>query len=396
MKINIRYELLFIYIIFLLNNNIFGLLNISDDIVLVIVFVFILFITIKYKNLKQRYMFKKEVLFITCLIIISSIVSYKLYGQGIMLGLRAQRKFFIVPLMYFPISKLLGSGIITRNDIEKIFYRIGISEIIIYTLYYLSGGNIGFLNINFDYRYGDIRLRVNSITIEILFLIVVNNILKGKNRKVNLLIGIIDFIFVAFILKTRLLVVGILGVAVVGVFFARKQWVLKIVSVLAIICMIPIALNLTIIKDIITTLIEDDPNDIRKLGKEYYIEQLQKTPILGRGYINTQSEEAFRGAGMDKKYYLNDNGIYGFAFMYGLIGMIWIIDIVIRCLKYGINIYKKYNDYLIFLYICYNLIVCMNMASWYWSVNGWFTLIYMFAIIDYHKKCYDGGKIENV
>lgn len=395
MKINIRYELLFIYIIFLLNNNIFGLLNISDDIVLVIVFVFILFITIKYKNLKQRYMFKKEVLFITCLIIISSIVSYKLYGQGIMLGLRAQRKFFIAPLMYFPISKLLGAGVITRNDIEKIFYRVGISEIIIYTLYYLSGGSIGFLNINFDYRYGDIRLRVNSFNIEILFLIVVNNILNGKNRKGNLLIGIIDFIFIAFILKTRLLVVGILVIAIVGIFFVRKQWILKIVSVLAIICMIPIALNLTIIKDIITTLLEDDPNDIRKLGKEYYIEQLQKTPILGRGYINTQSEEAFRGAGMDKQYYLNDNGIYGFAFMYGLIGMIWIIDIVIRCLKYGINIYKKYNDYLIFLYICYNIIVCMNMASWYWSVNGWFTLIYMFAIIDYYKKIYDKEELVN-
>ena len=395
MKINIRYELLFIYIIFLLNNNIFGLLNISDDIVLVIVFVFILFITIKYKNLKQRYMFKKEVLFITCLIIISSIVSYKLYGQGIMLGLRAQRKFFIAPLMYFPISKLLGAGVITRNDIEKIFYRVGISEIIIYTLYYLSGGSIGFLNINFDYRYGDIRLRVNSFNIEILFLIVVNNILNGKNRKGNLLIGIIDFIFIAFILKTRLLVVGILVIAIVGIFFVRKQWILKIVSVLAIICMIPIALNLMIIKDIITTLLEDDPNDIRKLGKEYYIEQLQKTPILGRGYINTQSEEAFRGAGMDKQYYLNDNGIYGFAFMYGLIGMIWIIDIVIRCLKYGINIYKKYNDYLIFLYICYNIIVCMNMASWYWSVNGWFTLIYMFAIIDYYKKIYDKEELVN-
>lgn len=395
MKINIRYELLFIYIIFLLNNNIFGLLNISDDIVLVIVFVFILFITIKYKNLKQRYMFKKEVLFITCLIIISSIVSYKLYGQGIMLGLRAQRKFFIAPLMYFPISKLLGAGVITRNDIEKIFYRVGISEIIIYTLYYLSGGSIGFLNINFDYRYGDIRLRVNSFNIEILFLIVVNNILNGKNRKGNLLIGIIDFIFIAFILKTRLLVVGILVIAIVGIFFVRKQWILKIVSVLAIICMIPIALNLTIIKDIITTLLEDDPNDIRKLGKEYYIEQLQKTPILGRGYINTQSEEAFRGAGMDKQYYLNDNGIYGFAFMYGFIGMIWIIDIVIRCLKYGINIYKKYNDYLIFLYICYNIIVCMNMASWYWSVNGWFTLIYMFAIIDYYKKIYDKEELVN-
>ena len=228
-----------------------------------------------------------------------------------------------------------------------------------------------------------------------LFLIVVNNILKGINRKKNFFIAVVEFIFIAFVLKTRLLVIGVLGIAIVGIFFVRKQWILKIVSVLAIICMIPIALNLTIIKDIITTLLEDDPNDIRKLGKEYYIEQLQKTPILGRGYINTQSEEAFRGAGMDKQYYLNDNGIYGFAFMYGLIGMIWIIDIVIRCLKYGINIYKKYNDYLIFLYICYNIIVCMNMASWYWSVNGWFTLIYMFAIIDYYKRCYDKEELGN-
>ena len=395
MKKNIRYELLFIYIIFLLNNNVFGLLQISEDIVLVIVFIYILYISIKYRKIKQKYMFKKEILFVTCLIIISSIVSYKLYGQSIILGLRAQRKFFIAPLMYFPISKLLREGIITKDDVERIFYRIGISEIIIYSLYYISGGNIGFLNINFDYRYGDIRLRVNSFYIEMLFLIVVNNILNGKNRKGNLLIGIIDFIFIAFILKTRLLVVGILGIAIVGIFFVRKQWILKIVSVLAIICMIPIALNLTIIKDIITTLLEDDPNDIRKLGKEYYIEQLQKTPILGRGYINTQSEEAFRGAGMDKQYYLNDNGIYGFAFMYGLIGMIWVFDIVIRCLKYGINIYKRYNDYLIFLYICYNIIVCMNMASWYWSVNGWFTLIYMFAIIDYYKKIYDKEELVN-
>ena len=395
MKISIRYELLFIYIIFLLNNNIFGLLNISDDIVLVIVFVFILFITIKYKNLKQRYMFKKEVLFITCLIIISSIVSYKLYGQSIILGLRAQRKFFIAPLMYFPISKLLGAGIITKNDIEKIFYRVGISEIIIYTLYYLSGGSIGFLNINFDYRYGDIRLRVNSAVVEMLFLIVVNNILNGKNRKTNVLIAVVDFIFIAFILKTRLLVVGVLGIALVGILFVRKQWILKIVSVLVIICIIPIVLNLTIVKDIITTLLEDDPNDIRKLGKEYYIEQLQKTPIVGRGYINTQSEQAFRGAGMDKQYYLNDNGIYGFAFMYGIIGIAWVVIIVIRCLKYGIIILKKYNDYLIFLFIIYNIIVCMNMATWYWSTIGMFSLGYVFANIDYYKKIYREGVVKS-
>ncbi len=385
MKIKIRIELFMLYIITLSITSFFGILNINQDIVLIECIIFCLYTEIKYYKCKNTIKcdFKYLIIFIVPLILISSFQSYKLYGQDIILGIRAQRMFLIMYMMYFPLRILIGQRKISLKDIEKMIYYIGIVQLFLYMIFFVSNGSISFLKYNYDYRYGSMRLRVNSCIINLLFILAIDNYINGINKKMSLFIIIVNVLVCSLIIKTRLLIVSYIFVLIFALIFWKKNLRKKIITILCALLLIPIILNSTIISDIISAVLENDSNDIRKIGKAYYIECLEKSPILGRGYINTLCQKAFVAAGMDKNIYLVDNGIYAFAFQYGGLGIIWFGVLWLRFLRNSIYNYKNIHDYIGILYFVHLTVLLPNITWWSWTQDGMLCIvIYMSAILE--------------
>lgn len=343
MKIKYNLDLILLYIIFIINISFFSLVDLSDDIILLCNLFFIVYIEIKYykQKSKSNYRFKYIVLFTIILIITSSYQSLELYNQSLFLGIRPQRHFFVIMLLYFPFSKLLGLNKISKEDIIKMVYRIALIQLFIQIVYYISGGSLSFINLSYDYRYGEIRLRADSCLINLLFVITVSNFIKGKNRIINLIYSVINVIYVMFMLKTRLLMVSYLGVLVVAFFIWKRDFAVKIMITFVAISIIPVILNTEIFQDTVEAILEDDPNDIRAVGKAYYMDKLKENPILGRGYINIEWEPAYVAAGMNRKIYLNDNGILGFTFVFGGLGLVWFLVWYIKLIRCRILFAKK-------------------------------------------------------
>ena len=393
MKIKINIELIMLYVIVISMTSLFGLLKISSDIVLIECLIFILYVEIKYCKIKvksSKYEFKWFIILLVPLIIMSSIRSYQLYGQAIMLGIRAQRMIFALYFMYFPLSKLYNIKKINRSDIEKMIYSIGTIQMILYTIYFVCKGKIGLLNYDYDYRYGGMRLRVDCCIINLLFILSINNYIKGRKKKENLFLIIFNVLTCALMLKTRLLIVAYIGVIIVTLFLWKKDLRKKFLICIGGLLIVPIIFKSTIIKDTIDTILENDKNDIRKIGKEYYIECLKESPLAGRGYINTLCRKAYIGAGMDRNIYLVDNGIYGFAFVYGGIGILWFIILWFKILFKSVKKYKENEDYSIILYLVYITILLPNITWWVWAGNGMIAMTIVLSIMsdkeDEHEK----------
>ena len=255
MKIKIRIELFMLYIITLSITSFFGILNINQDIVLIECIIFYLYTEIKYYKCKDtiKYEFKYLILLIIPLIIISGLQSYKLYGQEVILGIRAQRMFLIMYMMYFPLRILIGQRKINLKDIEKMIYYIGIVQLFFYMIFFVSKGNIGFLKYNYDYRYGSMRLRVNCCIINLLFVLTINNYINGINKKTNLLIIGINILVCSLIIKTRLLIASYIIVLVFALILWKKNLRKKFLIMLCGLLLIPIILKSTIISDMIST-----------------------------------------------------------------------------------------------------------------------------------------------
>lgn len=388
MKIKIRLELFMLYIIVISMTSFWGIIEISSDIVLIECIIFILYVELKYHKIKIsiKYNFSFIIGGLFFLIISSSIRSFQLYSQPIEWGIRAQRSLFVIYIMYFPLTKLLSIRKIVMKDIEKMFFTIGTIQLFIYIIFFLSNGNIKFLKYSYDYRYGGMRLRVHCCIINLLFILSINQYINGINKRKNLFLIIINVLVCALIIKTRLLIASYVIVLIMSVIIWKKNLRKKLFFILVSILIIPIIMQSTIIQDMIDTILENDVNDIRKIGKNYYIESLKDSPIIGRGYINILCEKAFIAAGMDKLIYLVDNGVYAFAFEYGMLGISWIVILWIKILKKSIRKYRLKNDYIGILYLVYLTVLLPNITWWSWTQDGMFCMTIIMSMLNEKRE----------
>lgn len=103
------------------------------------------------------------------------------------------------------------------------------------------------------------------------------------------------------------------------------------------------------------------------------------------GYINILCLNAYYGAGIDKNYFLVDNGITAFVFIYGIVGLIWLLIWFLKILKDGFNIAKNKKEYTYLLYIVHIVVLLPNIIWWYWSTSGMIVLMLIFALIENEK-----------
>lgn len=370
------------YLVDLDSINIKGAFN-YDDIPLGLSIIWSLYVLIKYRGVKvKNYIFRYEILFIFVLIIVSAIRGQQLYGQSVLLGIRAQRYFLIFFLMYFPFIKFLYADERNRIGVEKLIYRLGIIALIIYTTQYFLSSKIMFLYVRESSRYGGTRLHFGSILISLLFFFVLEKLFQRKEVNNNIIIMALLIFYNIFITRTRLSILALLFSSIVMIVLWKKNLLIKISAIIFGIIALGFLLMTPLLSEYASVLDKNtrsaDPNYIiRQLGKENYLRQLKNSPITGRGYINELNEKAYEAAGIGKGYFLNDNGITAFVFMYGIIGGAWVLSLFIKMYIYGFKMYNKQNKYMYMAYIIYLTILLPNILEFYWGWGPIYTIIIM-------------------
>lgn len=363
--------------------RILGKINI-DDFTLVLYLIFFCVVFIKYHRFpRKRYKSKIIIISTFFIALTSSFMGTKVYGQPFMLGFRPQRFFIMTYLLYFPLIRMIYCN---RNNVEyvkKVFINFGIIELILYiTQYFLISKKI-FLYMRVSERFGEIRLPFDSILLVILPFIILNEIINKNNIKRNYIILALNLFFIIFVSKTRMIIAGI-SIAMAIILFFYNKGSKKVLTIILMIFGIMIGVNTEIGKTYLNSIskeyrLKDSNTLIREEAQKFYISETSKSPILGRGFVNITFNNAVIISKYNKGYYFNDNGLIGFYYLYGIIGVLWIMALFLIILKKSYFLYKK-NNYSYLGYSLYTVITSYTLLTCYNQTGAFFIVILLVSL----------------
>lgn len=391
----------FILFIFFMENC-FYLLNISEinisgsfaysDIWLIVYLVFWCYILYKLRKKKCVYKFKKTILFFCILIFIAALQEYYLTGQSLSLGIRGQRTILIIFLSYFAIRKFIFIKNLDANKLLNAFMLIGVFSALIYIFQKITYDYVQFIYVMINERSGSARFYIDSSLIHISGLFAAYKYLTSFKLK-YLSIYIIDLIYVFWVSQGRLELMSFLFATIVGALITKDFNLKKLFIIIFIIVCLGVFFSsgyieqiLDVMKNVDDTSIEENTMAIRYLGRMLYIMQLTEswnTLIFGCGYPNLLYEPAVIKAGLDMNINLNDNGLWGFVYIYGLIGLIFVIILFVKFIRFAFNLFRKKENLFYLMYICFIVILSYNIIFWYWRYDGAFLLIVVLCLLEH-------------
>ena len=132
---------------------------------------------------------------------------------------------------------------------------------------------------------------------------------------------------------------------------------------------------------------------IREIGKELYKNEISKTPLVGRGFPHYTSSAAYQAAGMYDKIGLIDNGIYAFAYVYGLFGLAWYVWMTLKMLVCSFLAAKK-GEFKFLLYTIFIQVICVNIIWWYWKYSFCLIMTLMLAMMEEYRTNIPDPKVR--
>lgn len=368
--------------------NIAGVFN-YQDIYVVLAFLFIVIVFIKYGRVKCQFRFKWVILSIIPIALIASYQSLQLYGQSFIMGIRPQRFWIMWALLYFPIRRMMEAKKLTVDDLIKMTYIIGTVEIILFSTQYFLGRDHQFLYVGVTLRYGTDRYYFHNTLLVVLLFICLDRIFQKKKVIFNgIYIALILFVLLE-VGKMRMTSLATALAMMFGILLWRRGGKTKIGVLIAVVVASILLFNTSIVQDTLTTLLEFRNDSvsatstlaIRQYGRALYFSNLAKHPILGCGYISSLSYTASAAAGFYDNVFLSDNGLYAFAFMYGGIGVAWVIWLFASLLKYGWNTYRERGIQFMLLVPLSWLIAGQTEAHWYFN-NGFICVVLILVVLE--------------
>ena len=395
MKIN-KY-LITLIILLIINLDVFYLVDTNvkffssfdfDDIAFGISIVLFLYLIFINRNLeKPKYNYKLWFIFMLVMIFLSSFQSYILYNQNIFDGFLPQKDIIIFSLLYFPLSKAIFNKKITIDNIKKILNVFAVIQLILFISQFLLSDKITFLYINTASRYGEIRYYFNPILLDYFLLVNLNNLLDKKHILRSIIFISLVLFDVMIVQKFRLTSVGLIIIIAIGMLFNGRKINEKFKYILLLGIFAVFILNTTLVQDVIKEVFNTNTTSstlsIRKVGRQLYFNTLSKHPLLCGGY--PKKNEALLAAGMFNKIYLVDNGIFGFMYIYGSLGILWFVTLWYKMITCGYKIMKKNKNIVYFLFATFFVITSIDEAHWYWQ-SGFCILVIFILMLEYETK----------
>lgn len=355
------------------------------------------------KNNQLKNKFSKEIIILCIFVLIASIQSFRIIGQPIIQGLTPQRNFLILLLSYFPIRKLFNKEKICEKTFFKGILFIGLIQVILYCIQQQIYEQFVFVNVMANYRYGSIRLYIDTVIID--FMILLSGALYFKTYKLIYLIMIISgFIYQLTVSKGRLEIMMLLVSLLIGYLLARGKTIKSILLNIVLLGLFIVVLNLPFIRsfwiDIIDSIylmisnnsdLSKNTMAIRDMGRELYWNELTKDTlslVFGCGYPNINYEPALFKSGINQSILLQDNGIFAYIYVYGIMGTLPIVSIFIKILKYS---WKIKTNMMPIMFSIFLILLSYNILFIWWKPDWTFIFIIFICYLEY--KVFDNRKL---
>lgn len=334
------------------------------------------------KKANPSYRYGKWMLSLLGMAVLSSLQSNILYGQGFMLGFAPQRWVLIWALMYFPIRKLIYYGKINCGDLLRMMCFVGFVQLILFTTQFFLEDSREFLCVNTGSRNGSTRYYFGHILMDFTFFVYLDRFNKGKvDVKVKNAFGCGGILFELIVVQQfRLASMGLILCLGIFVIFLKNKDEVKLVYYVLGVVVLGILFSTPLVQDVLNQVLNnayDSGMQIRFVGKKLYFDTLLKHPVLGGGYPSSFYGPAIRAAGVDRFIYLDDNGVVGFMYLYGSLGIVWVVTLWKRLLMDGKKIQDSYDELAFLLFPVFLIIVCNNSLCWYWQYGFVVFSLYM-------------------
>ncbi len=348
---------------------------------------------------KVNYIYGKYIVAFFLISIVSSIAASYFFGQSIALSFLSKRKLLVCFLLYFTIVRLLKLGRIRYEQFINVLFVVVTFELTVYTLQFLLVNVVKFTYIDItEVRFDSARLRFPYLLPMILGLKCMNEVMLGNAKKLRKVAAYIayaawTFYLLVFICKHRapsLILACVLCMAYL--LWKRNLTVKAMLGLTVALILVLVASNSELLYHVYNESLQvlfnsstkGDTLSIRKLGQAYYLQRLTQSPIFGFGFPH--SEAASYGSGSRFRFYLGDNGIIGFMYIHGIIGVVWLILLFIKSFRMSWSLYQKRISYLFLLYFAFetaNLYIGMH---WYYLYPMPFVLVLVMLDYEYSRS----------
>lgn len=359
-------------ILLILNSRFFYLINVDSfpinytDITLLCALLFIFYVILKFRSIQVYYRYRIFILAIIPLLISSAYMATIHYNQPFLMGILPQRGWLVWMFAYFPLVKLFRSKHISVDSIIALMYKIAIVYLTVVSIQYLFP-QLSLLYVNKNMRYGEIRLYVGDSPIILLAGHALYKVFREHSIKHGLFFGWC-IILESMIMKGRAGTMTMLVTALICALIEKSNINRKLFHF----CLVGIAILLFCQTDMAQQLILSiqgkasmETDYVREAGRALYLELLSedwRTILFGCGYANSNWGQAvfiIMGSGRYAQEGLSiltaDNGMYGFALYYGVIGIIWALGLYAYCLKHAWRIYRYSGNFMFLFFLIWDL-----------------------------------------
>lgn len=401
-----------VYIIFaflILMDNCFYLINTDaihitgsfaySDIWLVAFALFFFWQFVKYIRIHEGIKYKEKYLIIALciLVFVSAYQQMKLTGQGLNLGIRPQRNYLIILLSYFPIRKLFALKKLDPDEVMQGVMKLGTFAAALYILQKLVYPNAQFIYAAMNYRNGTLRMYIETSVVQLAGMVAMYYFCKNFKIK-YLIFYIINFVDIFWVGQGRLEIMSFLAASAIGVVLVKeldtKRFLIVVTGIVAVFIFLNTSFADSFWEAVLSagTARTDQGNTmaIRYIGRELYFKQLGEsvsTMLFGCGYPNFLYMPAANKAGYNVNINLNDNGIFGFTYVYGFVGLAVLLILFIRLIVRSVYVFKKTNNNFFVMYFSMLFLLAYNVIMWYWYAGGTFILIIMICILEEAVAC---------
>lgn len=309
------------------------------------------------------------------------------YNQSFLAGIAAQREWLSWIVLMIPIYRLVKQNKITREGIQTCIRYISRCYVLICIVQYFLYRYVKFTYVMTNSRYGSVRLYFNTAYFSIAICIILDELFNKKitrRQKILDLIEVVAYFFVvAFVTKGRMATIAL--VASMAIFFSIRKNISLDKKFLVIICAIigvVIFTYTTMGQDILNTITgvssKTDTLSVRDAAKAYYIGKTMsssRTLFWGYGVPNIHSKTAmaitnplWKDMG-DARFYLNDVGIVGIFFEYGVFGVSLLIGLTVFMLIEFAYMYRRQGKTQYLQYLVLDIITWASLTPTLFSTS---------------------------
>ena len=310
---------------------------------------------------------------------ISAIQEKILYhSSSIIASFINQRQWWSMGITIIPLMDYIYTRKISYDFLRKAIYFIGIIQIGIGLLQGVLQNVYIFTSAPIGQRYGVYRFYFPIVLMTLTYFIAYNELLNGRSKLKSSCVMLAYLLEAVFVQNFRMTIAAVSLATVIGFVVWKKIATKKILigMLIGTIFAVVVFNNeylLTTFRSIILSESEGVFSlNIRQRLFSGYIKDLKYHPILGAGWVS--SDAAFSHvksfayvytAEGQLGYSFADGGIMSILYSYGMLGIVWAVYLWSYMLKVGVEIKRKYNNFLFLLFPLYMVFSCYLDIHWY-------------------------------